>query len=73
MAVGNCVVTSKPAGSDRDLYQGSPEQIIEDAAAAAAAGAREVVFSLDGGVENADEMMDKALMLMDAANAAGLR
>ena len=73
VAVGNCVVTSKPAGSDRELFQGSPEQIIEDAAAAAAAGAQEVVFSLDGGVENTNEMLDKALMLMDAATAAGLR
>jgi probable F420-dependent oxidoreductase len=72
VAVANSSVTSKPVDSDRQLYQGTPNQIVEDMAAAAAAGAHEIVIALEADVASTDELVDKALMLKDAATAAGL-
>jgi probable F420-dependent oxidoreductase len=69
---GAVVVTDKPLGADRELFQGSPEQIMEDCAAYAGAGAHELIIGLDATVANAGEMMDKAMVLREAAMAAGL-
>jgi probable F420-dependent oxidoreductase len=67
------VITSKPAGADRELFQGTPEQIAEDFGAIAEAGADELVIGLDNGAANADDLLDKAIRLLDAAAKAGLR
>ena len=66
------VVTDKPAGQDRELFQGTPEQLVEDFAALAEAGAHEVVIGLDASAAGADDLLDKATRLLDAVMAAGL-
>lgn len=67
------VVTDKPLGADRQLFQGTPAQLMEDFAEIAAAGAHELVVGLDDGVADADELLDTGIRLLDAAAAAGLR
>lgn len=66
-------LTDKPAGADRQPFQGSVAQITDDFAALAYIGAHEVVIGLDGAAASADELLDKALTLLDAATVAGLR
>jgi probable F420-dependent oxidoreductase len=67
------VVTARPAGPDRELFQGSPEELLEDFAAVAKAGADELIIGLDSGSASAGELLDKARLLLDAATHAGLR
>jgi probable F420-dependent oxidoreductase len=67
------VVTDKPAGPDRELFQGTPEQLAEDFAAVAEAGAHELIIGLDSDAASAAELLDKAMSLLYAAAAAGLR
>jgi len=67
------VVTDKPLGSDRELFQGSPEQLMEDFAAIAEAGAHELIIGLEGSTASTGELLDKAARLLDAATDAGLR
>lgn len=66
-------VTAKPAGPGRRLFQGSPAELVEDFAEMAEAGADELVIGLDADCASAGELIDKALTLLDAATAAGLR
>jgi probable F420-dependent oxidoreductase len=66
-------VTDKPTGGDRQLFQGTTEQITEDLAEIADAGAHEVVIGLDSKTANADELLDRAMQLLDAVTKAGLR
>lgn len=66
------VVTGKPEGADRQVFHGTPEQIAEDFAAIAEAGAHELVIGLDQTTANAGELLDKAALLLDAAETAGL-
>jgi len=67
------VVTDKPLRPDRELFQGTPEQLMEDFAAIAEAGAHELVIGLDNDAASAGELLDKAMRLLTAATAAGLR
>jgi len=69
----NPVVTGKPAGQDREVFHGTPGQIAEDFAAVAEAGAHEVTIGLDAASASADELLDMATRLLEAATAAGLR
>lgn len=73
VALEHVMVAGKPLGSDRQPFQGSAEQITEDFAGVAQAGAHEVIVSLGDTVTSAGELMDKALAILDAATAAGLR
>jgi probable F420-dependent oxidoreductase len=66
-------VTSRPLGAGRQPFQGSPEELAEDFAAIARAGAHELVIGLDNDAASAGELIDKALILLDAAKAVGLR
>jgi hypothetical protein len=47
-------------------------QLMDDFAAIAAAGADELVIGLDSSSATASELIDRALMLLDAARTAGL-
>lgn len=67
------VVTGKPVGPDRELFQGTPEQLVEDFAALADAGAHELVIGLDSASTSASELLGNAARLLDAVTAAGLR
>jgi probable F420-dependent oxidoreductase len=67
------VVTDRPLGPDRELFHGTPEQLMEDFAEIAEVGADELIIGLDNGAANADELLDKATRLLDAAARAGLR
>jgi probable F420-dependent oxidoreductase len=66
------VVTAQPLGADRPLFHGSVAQLMDDFAAIAAAGADELVIGLDSSSATASELIDRALMLLDAARTAGL-
>lgn len=66
-------VTAKPLGPGRPPFQGSPAELTEDFAEMAEAGADELVIGLDAGSASAGELIDKALTLIDAVTAAGLR
>jgi probable F420-dependent oxidoreductase len=68
----NPIVTDKPAGADRQVFHGTPEQLMEDFTAIAEAGAHELIIGLDGSAANAGELLDKAALLLDAAESAGL-
>ena len=67
------VVSDKPVGPDRELFQGTPEQIMEDFASIAEAGAHEVIIGLDSSTRDAGELLEVAARLLDAAQVAGLR
>jgi probable F420-dependent oxidoreductase len=66
-------VTDKPLGAERQSFHGSPEELVEDFSAIAQAGAHEVIIGLDADSVSADELIDKALVLLDMATQAGLR
>jgi probable F420-dependent oxidoreductase len=66
-------VTAKPLGTGRQQFQGSPRELAEDFADMAEAGAHELIIGLDADSASASELIDKALTLIDAATAAGLR
>lgn len=66
-------VTDKPAGTNRQLFRGTPEQITEDFAEIAEAGAHELIIGLDSEAADADDLLGKAAQLLDAATRAGLR
>ena len=72
-AAPGTVVTDKPAGPDRELFQGTPEQIIADYAEIAEAGAHELIIGLDSASADAGELLEAAVRLLDAAEVAGLR
>lgn len=57
---------------DRPPYSGSLDQIVEDLARAAEAGAREVLLDLQAGCADGDELADRAAQLHDRIRAAGL-
>ena len=66
-------VTDKPLGAERQPFNGSPEELVEDFAAMAETGAHELIIGLDVTSASADELIDKALVLLDLATQAGLR
>jgi probable F420-dependent oxidoreductase len=66
-------VTDKPVGPDRELFQGTPDQLIEDFAEIGEAGAHELIIGLESDAASAGDLLDKAARLLDAATAAGLR
>jgi probable F420-dependent oxidoreductase len=67
------VVTGQSAGPERQLFHGSPKELMEDFAAIAEAGAHELIIGLDSASADASELIDKALLLLNAASEAGLR
>lgn len=65
--------TGKPLpGRDRPPYRGSHDQIVEDLAGAAAAGAHEVLLDVQTHCRDAAELTDRAAGLYAAVRAAGL-
>jgi probable F420-dependent oxidoreductase len=67
------VVTDKPIGPGRELFQGTPEQLVEDFAEIAEAGAHELVIGLENSTASVDDLLEAATRLLDAVTAAGLR
>lgn len=72
-AAPHTVVTDKPLVAERELFQGTPEQLMEDFAAIAEAGAHELIIGLEGSTASTGELLDKAARLLEAATDAGLR
>ena len=66
-------LTDRPAGPDRQVFQGDVDQIVGDVAAVAEAGAHELICSLDANVSSVNELLDKALALLEGVTAAKLR
>jgi probable F420-dependent oxidoreductase len=67
------IITDKPLGAGRQQFQGSPDELVDDFAAIANIGAHELVIGLDTDSASAGELIEKALVLIDAATKAGLR
>jgi cytochrome P450 len=70
-AVRRCHPQARRAGPG--VVPGSAEELMEDFAAVARAGADELIIGLDSGSASADELLDQAWLLLDAATHAGLR
>jgi alkanesulfonate monooxygenase SsuD/methylene tetrahydromethanopterin reductase-like flavin-dependent oxidoreductase (luciferase family) len=71
--VAHVTLADEPAGPERQPFQGILNEVIDDIAATAEAGADELIIGLDASVASSAELIDKALALMHAATAAGLR
>lgn len=71
--VAHFALTEKPLDADRQVFQGSLDQVIEDVAEVAEAGAHELICSLDATTSSVDELLDKALTLLAGVTAARLR
>lgn len=71
--VAHVTIADKPAGPDRQPFRGTLSQVVDDMAATAEAGADEVIVELDASVASSAELIDKALTIIQAATAAGLR
>lgn len=65
-------VTDRPVEGRRDPYQGTVEQIVEDLAGAARAGADEVLLDNQLGCRDAKELIESARELREAATEAGV-
>lgn len=59
-------------GQDRAPFQGSVAQIVEDLAAHAEVGLEEILLDLQGRARDAEELMDLAAEVYEAARAAGI-
>ncbi|WP_328556689.1 LLM class F420-dependent oxidoreductase [Streptomyces sp. NBC_00358] len=59
-------------GGDRQPFQGSVEQIVEDLVAHAELGLGEIFFDLQSSVRDAQELKDVAAEVYEAARAAGV-
>jgi probable F420-dependent oxidoreductase len=71
--VAHVTLADRPAGPGRQPFQGILDEVIDDIAATAEAGADELIVGLDASVASSAELIDKALALMQAVTAAGLR
>lgn len=72
IARGNIELTDAPLGADRQPFQGSLDQVVEDFVGNAEAGATELLIELQGTVRDADELFDRALEIKDRLAAAGI-
>jgi probable F420-dependent oxidoreductase len=65
-------LTEKPLGAERQLFCGSRQEVIEDFAAVAEAGADELIVGLDATSADTSELLAKAQILLGEATQAGL-
>ncbi|MER5529042.1 LLM class F420-dependent oxidoreductase [Streptomyces sp. NPDC002677] len=69
----NAVYTAKPyAGPDRQPFQGSTDQIVEDLVAHAAVGLEEILVDLQTTPRDAQELKEVAAEVYEKARAAGV-
>jgi probable F420-dependent oxidoreductase len=66
-------LTERPLGAGRELFHGSADELIEDFAAIAEAGADELIIGLDKYAASTSELIAGARLLLDKATQAGLR
>ncbi|MEU9355502.1 LLM class F420-dependent oxidoreductase [Streptomyces griseoloalbus] len=59
-------------GADRQAFQGSVDQIVEDLVAHAGIGLDEILLDLQGSTRDAQELKDVAAAVYDKARAAGI-
>ena len=71
--IAHVAIADKPAGPDRQPFQGDLGQVVDDMVQTAEAGANELIVELDASVANSTELIDKALSVIQAVTAAGLR
>lgn len=72
-ARANAKYSAKPfEGADRQPFQGSVAQIVEDLVAHAAVGVPEILLDLQGTTRDAAELADVAAEVYRAARAAGV-
>lgn len=65
-------LTDASLGADRGPFQGTVAQVVEDLAAAAEAGADEVIIGLEATTKSIAELVDRAQEIMEAARQAGV-
>lgn len=65
-------LTDKPVDGERRTFQGSTEQIVEDLAGAAGAGADEVLLDTQLSSDGIQELIESAKTLREAVTEAGL-
>lgn len=71
-ARANAAYTAKAyPGKDRQPFQGSVDQIVEDLLAHAAVGVEEIMIDLQAGTRDAEELMDVAAAVYAGVRAAG--
>jgi probable F420-dependent oxidoreductase len=69
---GNIVLTETPLGPDRAPFNGSWDQIVDDAADCSAEGADELVLDLFMSCRDGDEQIDLSLEALDRMRTAGV-
>jgi probable F420-dependent oxidoreductase len=74
IAVGNITFTEWPLGADRSAFTGTTDQIVDDIASAAEAGADEIILDLNlqDWFTNAEMMMDAATDIIERVTGAGI-
>jgi probable F420-dependent oxidoreductase len=74
IVVGNVTFTESELGADRWGFAGTQEQVLEDIAAAAKAGADELILDLNlqDWWQNSRQMVEKALEIRELVAAAGV-
>lgn len=65
-------LSGAPAPADRRPFQGTLEQVVEDAATLVKIGADEIVLDLFPSARDGAELLDRALAVLDALTSAGL-
>lgn len=68
----NIELTDAPLSADRQPFQGSMDQVIEDLVSNAEAGADELLIELQPSVRDGTELLDKALEVKERVSAAGI-
>jgi alkanesulfonate monooxygenase SsuD/methylene tetrahydromethanopterin reductase-like flavin-dependent oxidoreductase (luciferase family) len=68
----NIELTPAPITGERQPYQGSMDQVIEDLAQNVAAGADELIIELQPSVKDGAELVDKALEIKQRLAEAGV-
>ncbi|MEV8636716.1 TIGR03619 family F420-dependent LLM class oxidoreductase [Streptosporangium sp. NPDC051023] len=66
------VLSETPGATGRRPFQGSLEQVVEDVAALAGAGADEILLDLTPSAKNGDELLDRSLEVFEALTDARL-
>jgi probable F420-dependent oxidoreductase len=68
----NIELTDAPLGADRQPFQGSMDQVIDDLVGNAEAGADELLIELQPSVRDGSELLDRALEVKERLAAAGV-